>query len=82
MATSPRVGKLSTASSMYARFSGHMSSLQGMSGIRFTVQRYQTDAVVETFAGQPKHDGIFYRIDPGTIRPVTASALFDFAAQM
>ncbi|PXW33696.1 UNVERIFIED_CONTAM: type III restriction enzyme [Williamsia faeni] len=36
--------------------------------LQFKVQQYQTDAVdsvVEVFAGQPKHDGISYRIDPG-----------------
>lgn len=35
---------------------------------QFKVQGYQTaavDAVVDCFAGQPKHDGISYRIDPG-----------------
>ncbi|MFT3944176.1 MAG: DEAD/DEAH box helicase family protein [Ancrocorticia sp.] len=48
--------------------------------LQFKVQQYQTDAVdavVETFAGQPKHDGITYRIDPGKVRPVTAPALFE-----
>ena len=36
--------------------------------LRFKVQRYQTeavDSVVDCFAGQPKHDGISYQIDPG-----------------
>lgn len=36
--------------------------------LQFKVQAYQTaavDAVVDCFAGQPKHDGISYRIDPG-----------------
>ena len=35
--------------------------------LQFKVQQYQTDAVnavVECFAGQPKHDGMSYRIDP------------------
>jgi len=35
---------------------------------QFKVQQYQTDAVdsvVEVFEGQPKHDGISYRVDPG-----------------
>ncbi|MCP4306934.1 MAG: DEAD/DEAH box helicase family protein [bacterium] len=35
---------------------------------QFKVQEYQTaavDAVVDCFAGQPKRDGISYRIDPG-----------------
>ena len=48
--------------------------------LQFKVQQYQTDAVdavVETFAGQPKHDGISYRIDPGKVGPVTAPALFE-----
>ena len=48
--------------------------------LQFKVQQYQTDAVdavVETFAGQPKHDGISYRIDPGKVRPVAAPALFE-----
>ncbi|MDN5698813.1 MAG: DEAD/DEAH box helicase family protein [Kocuria sp.] len=47
--------------------------------LQFKVQQYQTDAVdavVETFAGQPKHDGISYRIDPGKVRPVADPALF------
>lgn len=36
--------------------------------LQFKVQGYQTeavDAVIDCFAGQPKHDGISYRIDPG-----------------
>ncbi|MFJ9978347.1 type III restriction-modification system endonuclease [Streptomyces cyaneofuscatus] len=36
--------------------------------LQFKTQQYQTDAidsVVEVFAGQPKHDGSSYRIDPG-----------------
>ena len=48
--------------------------------LQFKVQQYQTDAVdavVETFAGQPKHDGVSYRIDPGKVRLVTAPALFE-----
>lgn len=48
--------------------------------LQFKIQQYQTDAVnavVETFTGQPKHDGISYRIDPGKTRSVTASPLFD-----
>ena len=48
--------------------------------LQFKVQQYQTDAVdavVETFAGQPKHDGMSYRIDPGRVHPVTAPALFE-----
>jgi type III restriction enzyme len=48
--------------------------------LQFKVQQYQTDAVdavVEVFAGQPKHDGISYRIDPGKVTPVPAPALFE-----
>ena len=36
--------------------------------LQFKIQQYQTDAVdavVDCFAGQPKHDGVSYRIDPG-----------------
>ncbi|WP_309080667.1 DEAD/DEAH box helicase family protein [Zhihengliuella sp.] len=36
--------------------------------LQFKTQQYQTEAVnavLEVFAGQPKHDGISYRIDPG-----------------
>ena len=36
--------------------------------LQFKVQQYQTDAVdsvVDVFAGQPKIDGISYRVDPG-----------------
>ena len=39
--------------------------------LQFKVQPYQTaavDAVVDVFAGQPKHDGMSYRIDPGRRR--------------
>ena len=46
--------------------------------LQFKVQQYQTDAVdavVEAFAGQPKHDGISYRIDPGKARPQESSGL-------
>jgi len=38
--------------------------------LQFKVQPYQTDAVdavVDCFAGQPKHDGVSYRIDPGKL---------------
>lgn len=48
--------------------------------LQFKVQQYQTDAVdavVEVFAGQPKHDGVSYRIDPGRQKPTAASALFE-----
>lgn len=37
--------------------------------LKFKVQHYQTaavDAVVECFTGQPRLDGISYRLDPGT----------------
>ncbi|MBC2590740.1 type III restriction-modification system endonuclease [Rhodococcus aetherivorans] len=48
--------------------------------LQFKVQQYQTDAVdsvVEVFAGQPKHDGISYRIDPGKVNGVLNPALFE-----
>ncbi|MGJ7540614.1 type III restriction-modification system endonuclease [Brevibacterium luteolum] len=48
--------------------------------LQFKVQQYQTDAVdavVDTFAGQPRHDGVSYRIDPGRVRLKTAPALFE-----
>ncbi len=37
--------------------------------LKFKTQAYQTNAVesvVDCFAGQPKQDGINYRIDPGS----------------
>lgn len=48
--------------------------------LQFKVQQYQTDAVdsvVKVFEGQPKHDGISYRIDPGRVNPPSSPALFD-----
>ncbi|WP_427004465.1 type III restriction-modification system endonuclease [Pseudarthrobacter sp. H2] len=48
--------------------------------LQFKVQQYQTDAVdsvVEVFEGQPKHDGISYRIDPGKAKPNSSPTLFD-----
>ena len=48
--------------------------------LQFKVQQYQTDAVdsvVEVFAGQPQHDGISYRIDPGKMNPAANPALFE-----
>ena len=48
--------------------------------LQFKVQQYQTDAVdavVDTFAGQPKHDGISYRIDPGKVRPMATPTLLE-----
>ena len=48
--------------------------------LQFKVQQYQTDAVdsvVEVFAGQPKRDGISYRIDPGNVKPVASPGLFE-----
>ena len=48
--------------------------------LQFKVQQYQTDAVdavVEVFEGQPKHEGISYRIDPGRVTPVSVPALFE-----
>lgn len=48
--------------------------------LQFKVQQYQTDAVdavVEAFAGQPKHDGISYRIDPGRVNDTGNPTLFE-----
>lgn len=48
--------------------------------LQFKVQQYQTDAVdsvVEVFEGQPKYEGVSYRIDPGKVTPVTNPALFE-----
>ena len=48
--------------------------------LQFKVQQYQTDAVdsvVEVFEGQPKREGISYRIDPGKVIPMTTPALFE-----
>jgi len=48
--------------------------------LQFKVQRYQTDAVdavVEVFAGQPKHDGVSYRIDPGKAKSTGDPTLFE-----
>ena len=48
--------------------------------LQFKVQQYQTDAVdavVDVFSGQPKRDGISYKIDPGMVSPVTAPTLFE-----
>ena len=43
--------------------------------LKFKVQPYQTnavDAVVDCFAGQPKSNGLSYRIDPGRGDPDAA----------
>ena len=48
--------------------------------LQFKVQQYQTDAVdsvVEVFTGQPKHNGVSYRVDPGKVKPVANPGLFD-----
>ncbi len=48
--------------------------------LQFKVHPYQTDAVdavVEVFAGQPKYDGVSYRIDPGQVKATTPAALFE-----
>src|SRR5665811_1628085 len=48
--------------------------------LQFKVQEYQTeavDSVVECFAGQPKQDGVSYRIDPGKQKPTATPALFE-----
>ncbi len=50
--------------------------------LQFKIQQYQTDAVeavVECFAGQPKHDGISYRVDPGH-QPNADQQKFDVSA--
>lgn len=50
--------------------------------LQFKVQQYQTDAVdavVQCFAGQPKHDGVSYRIDPGKNDPIPLPSLFEAA---
>ena len=50
--------------------------------LQFKVQQYQTEAVeavVECFAGQPKHDGISYRVDPGH-QPNADHQTFDVSA--
>lgn len=48
--------------------------------LQFKLQQYQTeavDAVVEVFTGQPKYEGLSYRIDPGREKPTGVPALFD-----
>lgn len=48
--------------------------------LQFKVQEYQTEAVasvVDVFDGQPKHDGISYRIDPGEVKHAANPALFE-----
>jgi type III restriction enzyme len=48
--------------------------------LRFKLQQYQTDAVdavVDVFKGQPMHDSVLYRIDPGRQIPSSTPALFD-----
>ena len=48
--------------------------------LQFKVQPYQTDAVdsvVDVFEGQPKHDGISYRVDPGKVAPASNPGLFE-----
>ena len=43
--------------------------------LQFKVQAYQTaavEAVVDSFAGQPRSDGITYRIDPGRSKQISA----------
>ncbi|OBI72036.1 type III restriction-modification system endonuclease [Mycobacterium sp. E740] len=47
--------------------------------LQFKVQQYQTDAVdavVAVFTGQPKHDGVSYRIDPGKAEQAADPTLF------
>jgi len=48
--------------------------------LQFKVQQYQTDAVdsiVDVFDGQPKYDGVSYRIDPGKVIVTSNPTLFD-----
>lgn len=47
--------------------------------LQFKNQEYQTaavDSVVEVFSGQPKRDGVSYRIDPGKVSPDASPSLF------
>jgi len=51
--------------------------------LQFKVQQYQTeavDAIVECFAGQPKQDGVQYRIDPGRVKASNTPTLFPTGA--
>ncbi|MFD6949475.1 restriction endonuclease subunit R [Nocardiopsis sp. TSRI0078] len=53
--------------------------------LQFKVQQYQTDAVdavVEVFDGQPKYDGVSYRIDPGKVKSTISPALFEANATL
>lgn len=55
-----------------------MQKERGVMKLQFKVQQYQSeavDAVVDVFAGQPKHDGISYRIDPGRAAGAQGSLL-------
>ncbi len=48
--------------------------------LQFKIQDYQTeavDAVADVFAGQPKHDGVSYRVDPGQVKALKVPELFD-----
>jgi type III restriction enzyme len=50
--------------------------------LQFKVQQYQTeavDAVIDCFQGQPKHDGVSYRIDPGRTKSTSEPTLFNAA---
>jgi type III restriction enzyme len=52
--------------------------------LQFKIQPYQTaavDAVVNCFAGQPKLDGISYRLDPGTVKPTQEPGQADMYQQ-
>lgn len=49
--------------------------------LQFKVQQYQTDAVdsvVDVFAGQPRHNGVSYRVDPGKA-PISSQPTLDVA---
>lgn len=48
--------------------------------LQFKVQQYQVnavDAVVDCFAGQPRRDGVSYRMDPGRQVQIRVPGLFD-----
>jgi len=36
--------------------------------LKFKVQPYQTNAVIDCFAGQPMTSSLTYRIDPGVMK--------------
>lgn len=53
--------------------------------LQFKIQEYQTDAVdavVDVFSGQPKHDGVSYRVDPGQPKAAKVPELFDTSTRL